>query len=665
MSRVLVYGLLALALALAVRISAPDDLDAVDQAKQGLYVVDAYHEGRWLVPLEQGSIYPTKPPLMTWLSLAVAEARGGVDELAARLPSVGAALVLLLGTVHYSRRLGRKAACVAAVALASSFHVAHCAWLARTDMLLAALTTLAVARTFEVYLVQRSGKDATTTLAGAGALMGLGTIAKSPVALACPLAAIFVFLLIQGELASFTRGVGARAFAIAALVYVAVVGFWLIPALAVGGKPFFWTLWDELVGHAAGVGDYAPVSRGPWYSALESFLGHFQPWSSILVLGALHRVPPKPTDERGLAARFAVCALAGSLVFFSLLRIKRADYVLPCYPWAAVAAGLIVERWLEEGRGALVSLGFLGISFAAMAASVVLPLGLVQPSFVQFPPEWDVVADTLAWRPALIMAVSCTLALAGVLVFGGVLRRSLAALLPGMALAVTAFLAIYYLGARAAVVSERAVSVPRFCAVARTLVGRERVVFYRVPRSVAFYLERSQRIHEDPGETFAELDQGARTVITDETGLHEVLARRPELAVAAASGFFWRSGSVRQLYLLRPMARLSERGRSHGRPGVGLVVVTVVRLESADRAEGGLGLLPGDREVLARGLIVERPSGHSARRTLSGRPLTERASPSTTTKTESSRPDKSSWATEGYSSGRHARTRARTVEASS
>jgi hypothetical protein len=72
MTRALACGVLALIACLAIRTRAPDDLDALDQAKQGLYVVDAYHHGRWLVPLEAGRIYPTKPPLMTWLSLAVA-----------------------------------------------------------------------------------------------------------------------------------------------------------------------------------------------------------------------------------------------------------------------------------------------------------------------------------------------------------------------------------------------------------------------------------------------------------------------------------------------------------------------------------------------------------------------------------------------------------------
>src|SRR3954462_11583626 len=98
-------GAAVLALVLGLRITAPDDIDSLDQAKQGLYVVDAYHEGRWLVPLESGRVYPTKPPLLTWVSLAIAGIEGRVSELGCRVPSIAAALLLLGVTVSFARRL--------------------------------------------------------------------------------------------------------------------------------------------------------------------------------------------------------------------------------------------------------------------------------------------------------------------------------------------------------------------------------------------------------------------------------------------------------------------------------------------------------------------------------------------------------------------------------
>src|SRR5262245_43905788 len=98
-------GLVVLAALLALKLSAPDDFDAHDQAKQGLYVVDAWTSGRWLVPMELGTTYPTKPPLMTWLSLLVALVQGRVTELGARAPSFLGAALALAATLRFAKHI--------------------------------------------------------------------------------------------------------------------------------------------------------------------------------------------------------------------------------------------------------------------------------------------------------------------------------------------------------------------------------------------------------------------------------------------------------------------------------------------------------------------------------------------------------------------------------
>src|SRR5690348_16665203 len=108
-------GLAVLAALLALKLSAADDFDAHDQAKQGLYVVDAWTNGRWLVPKELGESYPTKPPLMTWLSLVVALVQGRVTELGARAPSFLGAALALAATLRFARRISPLACFAAAL----------------------------------------------------------------------------------------------------------------------------------------------------------------------------------------------------------------------------------------------------------------------------------------------------------------------------------------------------------------------------------------------------------------------------------------------------------------------------------------------------------------------------------------------------------------------
>ncbi len=101
--------------------------------------------GDWAYPTIGGLPWLEKPPLPWWLTVALGRIVGGVDETVARLPSVLAATLLVLGVAvlaarHYGPGLGVLAGAVQATT----------AWtvlrgrLAEADMLLACLITWAI-----------------------------------------------------------------------------------------------------------------------------------------------------------------------------------------------------------------------------------------------------------------------------------------------------------------------------------------------------------------------------------------------------------------------------------------------------------------------------------------------------------------------------------------
>ncbi len=435
-------------------------------------------------------------------------------------------------------------------------------------MLLAAFTTLAVGQTFEAYLEHRRGLDPCRSFLAAAALMGLGTVAKSPVALACPIFALTAFLVAIGGAAPFARALGVRTLALAALVYVAIVGAWLLPAALVAGRPFLETIARELVGHATGTGDYAGEEKiKPFYYPLGHILGSFQPWITIALLGAIAPLPSRPKTERGLAAWFAVAAFLGSLAFFMCLQVKRADHVIPCYPWAAIAAGLGVERWLDERRGHA-GAGFVASAVLGGLAGALLPLvlegGALLPAAGRV---GDLVnplrptLDALARRPFLVVGAALALPPASALLLGGTLRRSLGATLAGTVGVVTVGLALYFLGASPMVEHEKAETVRRFGEVARVLAGDEPVTFVHVPPSVVFYVGRSQPVHDETARALEDMARGARAVLADSETATEILRARPDFALARTSGFYrktTRTRDVWQLALLLPRERVKE-----------------------------------------------------------------------------------------------------------
>jgi 4-amino-4-deoxy-L-arabinose transferase-like glycosyltransferase len=101
--------------------------------------------GDFLVPRLGGEPWLEKPPLETWLIALAAYFGGGVSELTARVPSVGAAILVALAVVVLgNRHNGPKVGALAGTIQATTLWFVMRGRLAEVDMPLAALTTWAL-----------------------------------------------------------------------------------------------------------------------------------------------------------------------------------------------------------------------------------------------------------------------------------------------------------------------------------------------------------------------------------------------------------------------------------------------------------------------------------------------------------------------------------------
>src|SRR5437667_321528 len=66
------------------------------EPREGTIVWEIYTSGEWILPLRNGQIIPSKPPLFHWLGTLVSLSWGEVNELTIRLPS---ALLAVLGVL--------------------------------------------------------------------------------------------------------------------------------------------------------------------------------------------------------------------------------------------------------------------------------------------------------------------------------------------------------------------------------------------------------------------------------------------------------------------------------------------------------------------------------------------------------------------------------------
>ena len=92
------------------------------EPREATVVWEIHTSGEWILPLRNGYIIPSKPPLFHWLGALTAFCWGELNELTIRLPSAVLAIVGVLLTYGLGASLwGVEAGAVAALILATSF----------------------------------------------------------------------------------------------------------------------------------------------------------------------------------------------------------------------------------------------------------------------------------------------------------------------------------------------------------------------------------------------------------------------------------------------------------------------------------------------------------------------------------------------------------------
>jgi 4-amino-4-deoxy-L-arabinose transferase-like glycosyltransferase len=328
------FWLVALALLVTLPGAVNRELMPPDEPRFALVGLEMAQTGDAIVLSRGHELYTDKPPLLFWGQALLFEAFGK-SELAARVPSLLAALVLI-GTLHLIARrwLGEPVATRATLVLVScNLFIQRGPWVA-TDPLLTAAVLAGIALTS---VAAESGSR--WIAAAAGACLGLGVLAKGPVALLFVALAWAASLLTRAR--AFTPRPLARWPAIAAFLVVALP--WpLLWVHRLGADTVVETIWHHNVERFVDSWDNI---KPWWYQGRELLIGLF-PWSLFAWTLLVPRVAKRWWTEprvRWLAALFGLTVL-----FFSIPEGKREVYVFPAYFAAAIVVAVGLGRVLEE-----------------------------------------------------------------------------------------------------------------------------------------------------------------------------------------------------------------------------------------------------------------------------------------------------------------------------
>ncbi|MBI4185220.1 MAG: glycosyltransferase family 39 protein [Proteobacteria bacterium] len=385
----------------------------VDETRYLGVAWEMFNGGGALVPRLNGEPYPHKPPLLFWL-IDLSWLVLGANGLSARLIAPLFALANLFLAAALARRLWPQHPAVARFApilLLGTGVWAVISTMTMFDMLVAFAVLVAMIGLVEAARAPRTRRSLLGGFALFGLGIGLGVLAKGPVALAFALPpALFARWWLpaggpgadRGWFLGVAGGVGLGA---------ALALAWAVPAAIVAGPAFRDAIfWGQTAGRA--VDSFAHGRPFWWYFVVLPLA--FLPWTIWPPVWRRAGWLDILRGDRGV--RLAAIWLAGSVVVLSLFSGKQVHYLVPAFPAFALIVGRMLA--LEDLTPRAWDLAVPGVVVAVLGFALLVAPGLAGTRGL---PAW------LAGLPALWGAVPIVAA-AGVMFFWlpGALHRAAA-----------------------------------------------------------------------------------------------------------------------------------------------------------------------------------------------------------------------------------------------
>lgn len=332
--------------------------------------------GDWIVPQFGGEPRLEKPPLGYWLIAAASLPLGRVTEFTAVFPSAIAYIVTVLLVMAWGTSLGGLCAgLLAALAFATMPIALEKGHEAEIEMPLCLFVT------FAMWMFARRWEGRTRSraeLAAGATSLALAFATKGPPALLFPLATFGALALAARRWAELRSAAPVRVLPAAGLAALALTPWVLAVCLREPDAARTW--WQEVFARRLG-GE--PAHAEPLHFYLLRFLPAVLPGALFAPLAA--RTLNRPELRR--STLFLIVWVAASFALFSLIRGKRAYYLLPISPAIALLAGQGLflwvsrvhaqrDRWVRHALAVVAGLTLLAALLVPAAASFLLGLGV-------------------------------------------------------------------------------------------------------------------------------------------------------------------------------------------------------------------------------------------------------------------------------------------------
>lgn len=324
----------------------------------------------WVTPVLYGHHWLEKPIGYYWGAM-VSYKLFGVSDWAARLPVACLATLMVFAVYLFLSRFRPAARTDGALMVASSALVIGFGRGASTDMPLTAAFTVAMLAWFAWRTTDHRG-----WLIAAYAAIGVGTLAKGPVAPALAFAIIFIFCVVERDWRSLWRTLWLPGIA----VFLLVTAPWYV--FVQMRTPEFFRVF--ILEHNLGrFGSNMFRHKQPFWYYVPVLVLATMPWTVMFVTSLVSAVREwwstrnQPSKDDGLT-RFLLIFIVVPVLFFSISQAKLPGYILPAIPPCLIlSADYVIRRRGTSERMPIWTVVLHALLLAVVGAAVLFAPSLL------------------------------------------------------------------------------------------------------------------------------------------------------------------------------------------------------------------------------------------------------------------------------------------------
>ncbi len=354
------------------------------EPREAIVALSMIQNDNWILPVTFGEEIPYKPPFLAWCICILSKISGNLTEFTSRLPSIIAAIGLILSTfVFFRRHKSSNIGLLTSLITLTTVEVWRGAWACRVDMLLTAFTVCAIYSMYNFFDRNKRGLPI-----AAIALMTCAVLTKGPVGMLLPCLTIGIFRLLRGDrfIPIFVK------LCLSGLLACVIPTIWYVMAYRIGGDAFLQLVVEENFGRFLGKMGYES-HENPFYYNFITVITGMLPYTILCLIGVcgisfangksiwptlLHRLRDVRTKLRNAdpVNVFAITVTLVIFVFYCFPKSKRSVYLLPIYPFLSYFITLSIKYMIKNFHKPLKIYGCIMASATALISLVVIAINI-------------------------------------------------------------------------------------------------------------------------------------------------------------------------------------------------------------------------------------------------------------------------------------------------